>query len=157
MKEWWNNRVKKARVCIENAFGMLKGRWQMLRDFNMHMLDDEREHALAWTIIKAAMVLHNLYIDTANYYEPPEGWDKLPEMRKTTEGPLDLQGLPVGPQLASDEAFKRREQIAFLTGWHSPSLLPNKQFLKLFPVQQDQIPARELRNAVPGLRAIVGH
>lgn len=133
---------------------MLKGRWRALRCLNVRLREGAKEHALAWHVIKAAMVLHNLFIDTANYYEPPEGWDSLPHVEATWEGPLHVEGLPVGPQ-ASVGAFRRREEIAFLTAWHSPQLLPNKKLLTQFPVQQQQVSSRELRTATPGVRAII--
>lgn len=51
----FNRTLSKGRVVIENAFGILKNRWQILRDLNVRLQD-------APMVTLACCALHNLCI-----------------------------------------------------------------------------------------------
>jgi hypothetical protein len=56
-----------TRICVERAFGLLKGRWRILkRPLNMKSTE-----SIGRTIV-ACMVLHNLVIDVNDSYEIQE-------------------------------------------------------------------------------------
>ena len=50
----FNYRLSRARMCIENTFGRLKGRWRLLRK--------QMEHDISTipTIVSACCILHNI-------------------------------------------------------------------------------------------------
>ena len=67
----FNNAIKATRVMIEHAFGILKGRWQLLRNAKLRMgteADEARGHAL----FLCAFMLHNLFVTTAELYVTDE-------------------------------------------------------------------------------------
>ena len=65
----FDKELRKGRVKIENAFGMLKGRWQILRNLNVQV-------SAAADVVLACCVLHN--ICTAAGIESPETDDPHP-------------------------------------------------------------------------------
>lgn len=66
----FNDHVAKARVKIEHASGVLKQRWLLLNDMRI-VLRDNDDLILAYSLIRAAVVLHNLFINTSRTY-----WDQ---------------------------------------------------------------------------------
>lgn len=60
----FNKELGKARVCVENAFALLKGRWRRLQHFENLKIE------LIINCIGACCVLHNIQIDTENEDEP---------------------------------------------------------------------------------------
>jgi hypothetical protein len=77
----FDKELRKGRVTIENAFGMLKGRWQILKNLNV-------EVSSAADVIVACCVLHN--ICTAAGVESPESEDPHPNDEE--ENVLEWQG-----------------------------------------------------------------
>ncbi len=81
-KEWFNFRLSSARMCVERAFGMLKGRWRILQrpSENKKIINHCRMTA-------ACCVLHNMCIDGHVYYnshwEVPAGRDDAERDRFT--------------------------------------------------------------------------
>lgn len=60
---YFNTKAAYARVGVEHAFGVLKGRWQMLRHARLR-LKSERDDQRAILVCQAAIILHNLLINT---------------------------------------------------------------------------------------------
>lgn len=78
----FNNAVKRDRVMVEHAFGILKGRWQLLRNAKLRMMtevDEARAHAL----FLCAFMLHNLFVSTAELYVTKEEVDAIIEEEGT--------------------------------------------------------------------------
>ena len=59
----FNYRLSRARMCIENAFGRLKGRWRCLRTAM------ENDTAVVPTIVSACCILHNICEATDEDYD----------------------------------------------------------------------------------------
>lgn len=65
-QEYFNYRLNRARIQIERAFGILKGRWRCL----LHPLECDLQNVVQHAI--ASCILHNICIDgNANY---PQEW-----------------------------------------------------------------------------------
>jgi hypothetical protein len=130
LQEWWNTQAAKGRVHIEQAFGMLKERWRGLKDLDVRLADNWLEHALVWNIVKAAMVLHNLYIDTINFYKPAAGWQRGQDRANLHEKPLEDTEKKTEPYRVPDPKNQRREDIAWLTGHYK---LDEDELVRLWP------------------------
>lgn len=61
-KRQFNFELSRQRIRIEHAIGMLKGRWQSLRELRI-LIKDERSAARANLWIQACIVLHNYLVD----------------------------------------------------------------------------------------------
>ncbi|MCO5599640.1 hypothetical protein L7F22_053746 [Adiantum nelumboides] len=61
-KKKFDRKLSKGRVKVENAFGLLKNRWRILRDMNVDI-------ALAPTIVGACCMLHN-FVQLCGEAEP---------------------------------------------------------------------------------------
>lgn len=81
-KLWFNNAVKAHRVIVEHAFGVLKGRWQLLRNGRLR-LRTEQDEVRAHAIIQCAFILHNHFIKTAEEYVTDEDLQELLEEEET--------------------------------------------------------------------------
>jgi hypothetical protein len=62
-RKWYNRLAATPRVAVEHSFGILKGRWQCLRNARLRVKTEDDE-AVAHGMIQAACVLHNLLITT---------------------------------------------------------------------------------------------
>ncbi|MCO5551314.1 hypothetical protein L7F22_004815 [Adiantum nelumboides] len=78
-KVLFDRQISKGRVCIENAFGMLKNRWRILREVNAHT-------ALATRIAVACCVLHN-FVTKRGEVEPSDCEDPHPNDRESARVP----------------------------------------------------------------------
>ncbi|KZT64952.1 hypothetical protein DAEQUDRAFT_658196, partial [Daedalea quercina L-15889] len=57
----FNYYLSKIRVAVEHAFGLLKARWQSLRELRIHITDEVKlAYATMW--IRCCLILHNLVI-----------------------------------------------------------------------------------------------
>jgi hypothetical protein len=94
---------------------MLKLRWQMLKSFPARLGTPKIDHLISWEVIKAAMVLHNLYIATAEPWVPTA--EETAEIERDHEEQELLAAVEQStrPHEASRERYGRREQIAWLT------------------------------------------
>ncbi|OCF35801.1 hypothetical protein I316_02294 [Kwoniella heveanensis BCC8398] len=63
-EQLFNTSLAKARVAIEHAFGILKGRWQSLRGLRV-MIRDKEDEARATCWIRACVLLHNMLITSS--------------------------------------------------------------------------------------------
>ena len=61
-QEWFNFRLSSARMAVERAFGMLKGRWRILQR------PSERQKLINHCRMTTACVLHNLCVSANVYY-----------------------------------------------------------------------------------------
>lgn len=61
-KRQFNFELSRQRIRIKHAIGMLKGRWQSLRELRI-LIKDERSAARANLWIQACIVLHNYLVD----------------------------------------------------------------------------------------------
>lgn len=109
---------------------MLKERWRQLKSLDVRLADGWLEHALVWNVIKAAMVLHNLYIDTIDYYKPTTGWTAGLDRSDELERPLEEDTEDSCPRRALDLKNQRREEVAWLTGYYK---LSTEDLQKLWP------------------------
>jgi hypothetical protein len=141
LQKWWNTQAAGARVKIEQAFGMLKERWRALQDLEVRMADSWVEHALVWNIVKAAMVLHNLYIDTIDYYKPSAGWVPEEDHADELEDVLDDDKVDSKPYQVADPKYQRREDVAWFTGYYK---LPRSELKRLWPAGPPPGAKREL-------------
>lgn len=66
----FNDHAARTRVKIEHAFGVLKQRFRMLSDLHITLKTDD-DLVLARLLIRAAVILHNMFIKTAESY-----WDE---------------------------------------------------------------------------------
>ncbi|KAI3998489.1 hypothetical protein K525DRAFT_176421, partial [Schizophyllum commune Loenen D] len=57
----FNYWISKIRIRIEHTMGMLKGRWQSLRELRIQMTD-QRRHLFAILWIRVCIILHNLIL-----------------------------------------------------------------------------------------------
>ncbi|RXK39452.1 hypothetical protein M231_03285 [Tremella mesenterica] len=64
---YFNSRASVMRVGVEHSIGVLKARWTILRSMSMR-LRTKRDEAMAHAIIVACTVLHNILINTDQYY-----------------------------------------------------------------------------------------
>ena len=73
-------RAAKARVGVEQSFGMLKARFPSLRSLG-HRLRTRPDQALAHSMILAAAVFHNLLLDVSEPIDIEDGveddWERL--------------------------------------------------------------------------------
>ena len=108
----FNDRVAKARVKIEHAFGVLKLRWLMLNDINLTMKTD-KDINTAFAYIRTAVVLHNLYIHTANQHWSLEDFERA--KAKAEEEDRKADPLPEGELLietVEEDRMDRRDRLA---------------------------------------------
>lgn len=71
----FNRKLSAVRVDIEDAFGMLKGRWQSLTGLRILVKNQESyKYAVQWTT--ACVVLHNILLSESfqDEWEQHEGW-----------------------------------------------------------------------------------
>ncbi|AAW45247.1 hypothetical protein CNH01500 [Cryptococcus deneoformans JEC21] len=68
----FNKKCSSARVKIEHAYGILKNRWQSLRSLRVKICN-VRDEGVATCWIQACVVLHNLLIDTGDWYNQLDG------------------------------------------------------------------------------------
>ncbi|RXK41016.1 hypothetical protein M231_01647 [Tremella mesenterica] len=64
---YFNSRASVMRVGVEHSIGVLKARWTILRSMSMR-LRTKRDEAMAHAIIVACTILHNILINTDEYY-----------------------------------------------------------------------------------------
>ncbi|KAI4454196.1 hypothetical protein MML48_10g00004286 [Holotrichia oblita] len=64
-----NAALSRARVIMENTFGLLKGRWSILNYVNTYSVKK------AATIIVACCILHNICLLNLDFFEPHEIYD----------------------------------------------------------------------------------
>ena len=62
-KEKFNTRLAKARITAEHTIGMLKGRFQWLKDVNMRVTRDRKSMLRILKYIDCCIILHNLMIE----------------------------------------------------------------------------------------------
>lgn len=111
----FNTKAAQPRVKIEHAFGMLKMRWQALKGLRARLGDRKTDHVVTWEVVKAAMVLHNLYIATAPPYEPTEAERVAEQAERAEEEALAQVHEATEPHGVDNGDYLRREQIAWLT------------------------------------------
>lgn len=116
----FNDHVAKARVKIEHAFGILKQRWLMLNDMHK-VLKEQHDLTVAFAIIQAAVVLHNLFIDTSALHWDLEEFeaakrraDELQAKMEKDEGYTEGMANLVDP---SDARPARRERLRQSIHW----------------------------------------
>lgn len=68
----FNKKCSSARVKIEHAYRILKNRWQSLRSLRVK-IRNVRDEGVATCWIRACVVLHNLLIDTGDWYNQLDG------------------------------------------------------------------------------------
>lgn len=139
-KEYFNTKAAKPRVKIEHAFGMLKLRWQMLKSFGARLGNgaadgDEEDFRLAWTVVVAAMVLHNLYIATTPPYELTQ--DEIQTAVENAREQADAIPEEVNANLGDGQ---RREQVVWLTA-HGDKSVDAPKMRRLFPRRPDGVVA----------------
>lgn len=79
-KQAFDRQLSKGRVKVENAFGLLKNRWRILRDINVDL-------RLAPTVVGACCALHN-FVQLRGESEPQDQHDPHPNV----EEPLRPRG-----------------------------------------------------------------
>jgi hypothetical protein len=94
IKNRYNTAFSATRVLIENAFGLLKGRWGQLR--YLRFLSVEKISLF----IKACCVLHNICIDRRDHWESDDE-DEEEENSDTDDEELLNPVLPVIPRLSN--------------------------------------------------------
>lgn len=111
----FNEHVAKARVKIEHAFGVLKQRWLMLS--NMHiLLKHQSDLEYAFSLIKAALVLHNLFIDTSSLYWDDAAYRKAQENSEALRA--ELEAAEVMDECApTDSRHARRTRLTQSIQW----------------------------------------
>lgn len=105
---FFNENVASARVLIEHTFGVLKQRWRALNGLNLR-LRDSRDLGLAKGWIEAAVVLHNLCINTADRMLTRDEYD---DIEAASEGTDHQDVLQPGVR-ASAAASARRERLGY--------------------------------------------
>ena len=74
-REYFNRKGAPARVDVEHAFGIVKGRWEFLRSARLRLKTSRDEHR-AILVILACLILHNLFIATwQDHISPQEPLD----------------------------------------------------------------------------------
>ncbi|KAI5068146.1 hypothetical protein GOP47_0016491 [Adiantum capillus-veneris] len=74
-KRDFDRKISKGRVKLENAFGLLKNRWCILRDLNVDL-------AFAPTVTEAYCLLHN-FVQLQGETEPHDQRDPHPNSQET--------------------------------------------------------------------------
>ncbi|OCF70900.1 hypothetical protein I204_08450 [Kwoniella mangroviensis CBS 8886] len=62
-KAYFNYKTAKARVTIEHTFGILKGRWEILKNASLSC-KTEKDEARLHSIVKVCCMLHNMLVGT---------------------------------------------------------------------------------------------
>ena len=100
----WDSAQKSSRVCIEQTFGILKGRWRILR----HGI--QAHHPSVTPILEACIVLHNICIDEDDLWWHEGSLDPEPTDKDTgTTGPntFTLVGAPGAPSSMHEHRRER--------------------------------------------------
>ena len=69
----FNRRLSSARIDIEHAFGILKGRWKSLTGLRL-LLNSHKQFEYACMWLTACVVLHNILLDLDDAWGEDEGW-----------------------------------------------------------------------------------
>lgn len=108
---------------------MLKMRWRLLRRANLRM-ESENDQARAWVIVLSAMVLHNLFIDSAKHY-----WSEQ-EHQDYLELDGEDVGVPFHAEMAAHptnmETHRRRERLVYEMARRDTDL-STREFNRMFP------------------------
>ena len=88
-KRAFDKQLSKGRVKVENAFGLLKNRWRILRDLNVDL-------PIAPTVVGACCVLHN-FVQMRGEAKPQEQTDPHPN---DAENPRTRGGTGVQEDMA---------------------------------------------------------
>uniref|UniRef100_A0A8D8TFT5 Nuclease HARBI1 n=1 Tax=Cacopsylla melanoneura TaxID=428564 RepID=A0A8D8TFT5_9HEMI len=91
----YNYLHSKTRVVIENAFGLLKNRWQKCQKITT------KDPKTAWDIVAACCVLHNFCLIQQDYFQ----CDQPVAVQATVAVPVDDEAAPI-------LATNKRDQIA---------------------------------------------
>lgn len=111
----FNDHVAHIRVIIEHAFGILKQRWMMLNDMHI-LLKDQFDLSFAYAIIRAAVVLHNLFVDTSARYWSEAAYRAA--RRAADDLQNELEAAEVIDQPASNESRQaRRKRLSQSIHW----------------------------------------
>lgn len=111
----FNEHVAKVRVKIEHAFGVLKQRWTMLSNMRLS-LRDQSDLEYAYGLIQAAVILHNLFIDTSNYYWDKEEFEEAQKEARALQAELEDAEIVPEPT-PSDARQARRERLLKTIHW----------------------------------------
>ena len=105
----FNQQIASIHICVEHAFGKLKGRFLSLKDLGRH-----RDINDAYKAIEAMMVVHNLGIDWEDHpelidgFNPWDDWDK----QDLEDAVVDPQYLP--PAFGVEANIPEHETEAWL-------------------------------------------
>lgn len=111
----FNDHVARARVLVEHAFGILKQRWLMLTD--MHLLLSDQVHlSFAYGIIRAAVVLHNLFVDTSARYWDEDAYRAAQNASEALQAELEAAEV-IDPLDPSDSRQARRTRLTQSIHW----------------------------------------
>jgi hypothetical protein len=94
---------------------MLKLRWQALKCLPARLGTRKNDHLIIWEVIKAAMVLHNLYIATAPPYEPTDEEMAAEAIDRAEQEAMASVTESTEPHGVENGDYERREQINWLT------------------------------------------
>ncbi|MCO5592765.1 hypothetical protein L7F22_046768 [Adiantum nelumboides] len=117
LKNAFDKQIAKGRVKVENAFGILKNRWRILRDFNVSF-------SFAPNVVIAYCVLHN-YVQLKGEPEPHDAIDPHPNdgepLRWRTVTRQRTAGLKMRTALLSD--FAKKLLPLFVSSSNAPKSL----------------------------------
>lgn len=108
----FNDKVAMARVKIEHAFGVLKQRWLMLNGMNLTLKTDD-DINLAFAFVRAAVILHNLFLLTARHHWDLEEFERA--KKQAEEEDKKALPMPHGEALIetlSEDRMDRRDRLA---------------------------------------------
>lgn len=104
-RAYFNIRAATPCVTAKHAFGILKGRWQILC-YGQLVFGTESDEAKSIGIIQTAMILHNLYVAIYhNYISKAE----LNELIGTGRAEQQRPGRPTGNYSDLTEQYRRRK------------------------------------------------
>ncbi|CAK9784511.1 unnamed protein product [Cutaneotrichosporon oleaginosum] len=150
-QEYFNDKCTSPRVAIEHAFGMLKNRWRALKNLDVRLAPGWLEHTLVWNIVEAAMVLHNLYIDTIDVYRPAShDWCDGNTLSREWNIPQDYDASIWTPRDLTSEEHVHREHVAYLTAYWDRQV-SSAQLSAMFPHQPPGLERRDFQPSTFGV------